>query len=232
LSAFFTFSAFAGDPTIDPPERIEVHGSRMASGSWSIVCRGIECKTGADSVADMVRSMLDKAAMTYQEQEKVQKSVCAVMLNKKHAECWKFQTSGDLFGQNPALWAFPAMTNGCGAGSLGEAIAAKVATGTHGFTGNLDQPLPGVSFLNACNNHDICYGSQVGKSSCDDAFYRNMTAVCGSDSQCGDFAYAYRGAVGVGGEKAYKEAGLVKQCKNFSDDYKRNCSNTNGGNGT
>jgi len=203
---------------------------------WVSTCRGSECRGAVADVMDQIIAMLDKQYATYEDVDKIKTNMCSKMTSKIPSSCSAFspppRATGNKLNSSPLAWSFPPLTNGCGAGSLGEVIATKVASGTHGFTGNLDQPLPGISFISACNSHDICYGKQDDKNRCDGDFLDDMQTICGSNSQCNDFAYAYRGAVGVGGSDAYQEAGKVKQCKNFKDDFARNCSNSNGPSGT
>ncbi|KXI29436.1 hypothetical protein [Paraglaciecola hydrolytica] len=186
---------------------------------------------------DQIIAMLDKQYATYEDVDKIKTNMCSKMTSNIPSSCTTFssQYTGPYLGNGPATWSFPALTNGCGAGGLLESTLTALATGINGFTGNLDQPLTGISFISACNNHDMCYATQGGQNSCDTAFLRNLEVICSSYSSqggCLDFAYTYRAAVGQAGASAYSNAGLAKQCKNVKEDYIKNCSSSNGPSGT
>jgi hypothetical protein len=86
------------------------------------------------------------------------------------------------------------------------------------FTGNLDEPFPGVSFLSACNAHDRCYGLQLPQFECDNLFFVNMQGACESNTAnatrtlCTSTAAIYFGTVAQHGEGAYESAGEDHAC--------------------
>ena len=220
------------DPTLETPvEIIRVTGIQYSphGSSWTVSCRASECSQSADSVGAEIDAMLKKAVVEFQEVEEVVIDMCNVMSSLTPSICYQYSSISSpavYIFKSPTYWSFPPITNGCGAGSLGEAILTKVTTGVNGFTGDLDQPLPNVSFTSACNSHDICYGSQNGESNCDDNFFNDLVAICAGDSNCQTFAHTYRAAVGHAGSGPYSDSGQVKQCKEFKADFKANCSGT------
>jgi len=109
--------------------------------------------------------------------------------------------------------------NGCGVGGWKDAAITLVADlGLRYFTGELDAPFPGVSFQNACNAHDECYGRQSGKLTCDGFFRLAMTEACDAGTLgdvreiCYGAVSAYHAAVVNHGESAYEAAGEAYAC--------------------
>ncbi len=94
--------------------------------------------------------------------------------------------------------------NGCGPEGWGEMVPDNP-------TGCED-----TSFLAACNEHDICYGTcGSSKDGCDSAFLgeveplSGMLGVCVQSScavRCSENVYLYYGAVHNYGESAYESA--------------------------
>jgi len=62
-------------------------------------------------------------------------------------------------------------------------------------------------FVPACNVHDICYGCQGGKNSCDSTFYNNMKQICKNQKNnsiaCRATAGIFYAAVKIGAKKNY-----------------------------
>ena len=119
-------------------------------------------------------------------------------------------------------------SNGCGDGSFKSAFAAAVGRLVlPDFGGELDNPLPGISFLGACAFHDRCYTTKISKASCDKSFFSQMELSCGSGSntygdQCQDIAAAYFGVVGVEGDDAYAQAQQERECAAWAEDMEAN----------
>ena len=120
------------------------------------------------------------------------------------------------------------MGNGCGDGSFKvaflEAIAGLVVPN---YTGNLDHPLPGVSFFGSCQAHDQCYGMAPTKGWCDGNFNDNMKSACSTGntthySQCLATANALTAAVVYGGTDAHTAAQQARQCAAWANDLKEN----------
>jgi Prokaryotic phospholipase A2 len=88
--------------------------------------------------------------------------------------------------------------------SVGSASAAPVATEapvvvTDGCTLVDDDPVAGISFTPACDQHDICYALKTtSRSSCDAAFLKNTLDICWQQARwtsryapCISWAYTY-----------------------------------------
>lgn len=119
------------------------------------------------------------------------------------------------------------MGNGCGDGSFASAIASElVSKSINGYNGNLDHPLPGVSFFGACQVHDYCYASGSSKHRCDQDFNAHMGNACQSSgsymSSCHLLAGAYGKAVETFGQSAYNTAQGERACAAWAYDMRAN----------
>ena len=238
----FTFSSYAlpievitivGQPVEDPIEYITIVGARYRLGSgsnWTVGCRSSDCKASATELTEQLAELFKKGAEEYVEIGEAKQKFCDSFKGKAPEDCGQFSflsNRGEYFRQLPFTWnQFPAATNGCGSGDLWgleDYLIGQVISKFAGYTDNIDEPLAGYSFLGACNNHDLCYGAQSGQQSCDNAFYKELKKVCGSNGRCQSAAHGYRTAVGLKGEGAYSYAGKAKACKAYKDDVTSNC---------
>lgn len=214
-------------------ERIEVHGVKLAGGanSWSILCRGMGCKSAAASLQLSIDSLL-KENEEYVEQEKAELLFCAKLKSNKPSHCnlmFGTPVPGPYLQDSSYFWNIPPTTNGCGTGSFAEWLLTKGLKGTNGFTGNLDEPLLGYSFKNACNNHDLCYSASSGQRLCDTSFHSEMNDVCNSNYDCETFAGTFAYSVRLLGKDAYDKAGKTQKCREFKADMEDNkCMNSSG----
>src|SRR5690606_11916944 len=99
------------------------------------------------------------------------------------------------------------------------------------FSGDRNAPFPGVSFLDACNAHDECYGRKFpGRTTCNGQFNTAMGNACGaslvagtdSHTICLAYAGAYLYAVEAGGESAYDDAQADRSCAVWHHEMKKN----------
>ena len=79
--------------------------------------------------------------------------------------------------------------NGCGA--------------ARGFSRYL---VPNLWFEEDCNMHDLCYGSGLPRTECDERFAESMSTTCQSNAICKLLARLYAEAVRRAGEDAYRES--------------------------
>ena len=120
------------------------------------------------------------------------------------------------------------VSNGCGDGSFKAGFAEVISGLTlSDHTGDLNNPLPGISFLGACRAHDACYSTMVPKANCDRNFYSHLTAACDAGSatysaQCNDIAGGYSGAVSLFGDGPYSEAQKARECAAWANDMRVN----------
>ena len=100
----------------------------------------------------------------------------------------------DPFTKN--VWLEPdrnVMQNGCGPAS--------------GWLKHIIPNAPmGFDFTQACNNHDVCYGSRINKGECDRLFRDEMYRQCGGSGACKEVANQYANAVEAFGAGPYQEA--------------------------
>jgi len=229
------YAFFPEEPSVkeEPPEVIEVKGARWGryTGSWSVTCRGHQCKSAADSIQDAIDEMLNKAAKEYVSKDEIKTRFCTELRGSAPQHCinmfgYKLSGQGGIYvnGHSSTFWGVPAATNGCGSGGMIEEAIAKYSVGSGGFTGDINEPIKGYSFTPACDAHDQCYNNSAGKDGCDSTFRDSMTNICGSNLKCQRFSDLYSGLVGVYGEPAYNEAGLIQACRDYKKDAKENCS--------
>lgn len=207
-----------------PP--VVVTGTRIGGGT--IICRGTACEGVLRALAgpdhyieselplqpDQVSIPLDPA------------QVCANLEQAQPPNC-SLNNPPSMPGYDPN-W----IANGCGDGTVasevGEFLAGLVLPD---HTGNLNNPLPGISFYGACAAHDKCYGSGGGlysKGMCDGIFNYNMDAACDAGSptyapQCADIREAYVDAVETSfGQSAYDAAQSNLACAAWASDMEEN----------
>lgn len=82
-------------------------------------------------------------------------------------------------------------------------------------------------FVNACDVHDVCYGTLgTNQAQCDNQFLNNLLAICSANATswtsrqyCNGFAYSYYYAVAWFGSSAFDNA----QNKAYECTYLRQC---------
>jgi len=199
---------------------IIVIGQRSDGGN--IVCRGKSC-------ADVLRSLQNPVVDQYQayaseEDHGVDSfKFCKALRAAKPANC-----NASSPPPSPALsgnW----QPTGCGTGRLSRTFLdfALERAASNSYSGEIDAPSPGVSFLAACNSHDLCYATAGGKDSCDLAFRDNMLSACraaGNSANCQGWASTYHGAVSTmnAAQSAYKSSSEQRACALWSHDVTEN----------
>lgn len=121
---------------------------------------------------------------------------------------------------------------GCGTGRMSRAFldAALRRAATHSYSGDIDRPHEGVSFLAACNEHDRCYAVAGGKDNCDIAFRDTMQTACNAaanNAACQGWASLYHGTVSTtdASRSAYNASAGERACASWARDMKDNgCS--------
>lgn len=223
------FMASAGTATaqfcpngVCPP--VTVTAPRVGGGT--VVCYGSDC-------ADMLRGM--------QEFSHFQAEVLAIPVDSPGAVD-KSEFCNELKNKNPNGNSCPAggptvprvpgygisrdqyantMANGCGDGSAAFVAANLMARVTvTGYTGDPNQPYPGLHLQDICNAHDACYAAQAGRGACDGAFDSaletrvNDLYTRGQDPHRNalNVARAYAAAVGLKGTSAYEKASADYRC--------------------
>lgn len=211
-----------GDP-------MEVEGERIPGSN--VLCRGSGCASVLDSLyRDYLYDLallLDRPALleggTLPEFTVDAGEFCGRLEEERPSGCSK-SSPPSVPGLDPA-WR----PNGCGVGGWRDgALSLMARLGIRHFTGDLDNPFPGVSFLGACNAHDACYGYQVAKLACDADFRLAMTSACNANTAnatrelCYGAVSAYHLAVTSHGGAAYRKAGEELACARWHLDMRAN----------
>lgn len=152
--------------------------------------------------------------------------VCANLKQARPQDCSP-SNPPSVPGYNPD-W----LANGCGDGTFasdfGEFMSG-VFLPDH--TGDLNNPLPNISFYGACAGHDRCYGTGgpfYSKGMCDHAFSYAMKLACDAGSstyasQCETIRNSYVDAVQTTfGESAYDSAQQQVACASWVSDMEEN----------
>jgi hypothetical protein len=109
-------------------------------------------------------------------------------------------------------------------------ISALSQSNSSTYSGDLNAPFAGVSFLAACNSHDACWGSAMHRGTCDIQFRGAMESACSGQSNpdsynvCMGYAGMYHGAVSTtnGSNEAYAKAVSENSCAAWVHDMKAN----------
>lgn len=126
--------------------------------------------------------------------------------------------------------------NGCGTGGVadmaGDLLLQIIAT--QSYSGNLDEPYSGVSFLGACNSHDQCWASGNPRYVCDMEFRHAMNDACSALASpaavntCTGFAGQYHSAVSITNKShsTYASSEAARRCALWAHDMRMNsCAN-------
>lgn len=130
-------------------------------------------------------------------EEDIDAQRCELLREQKPQNCG-ILLGGNLFFNKPSVPDFDPnwSGNGCGTGGATNIFLSFISGQLFDDFFELNEPYEGVSFLDACNNHDRCFAS-VGSSfnQCNADFFSEMASACGQIDRCNDFASAYRTAV-------------------------------------
>ena len=117
--------------------------------------------------------------------------------------------------------------NGCGTGGWFEHAILNVTT-SNSYSGDINAPYEGVSFLSACNAHDTCWAVGGARGACDNAFQQSTQNACAPvadpNGTCSGFASLYHGAVSTtnSSDNAYANAVANRQCALWARDMREN----------
>lgn len=222
--------AFA-DPILPPWEGdpMELDGEMI--GDESILCTGDGCSALLDSLSrshEMDLYLLLTRPSPIDETSTYTLAVSTEQLCERIEES---RPEGCSASDSPSVPGFDAnwQPNGCGVGGWRDFLLARLAgISMPTFTGDLDEPFPGVSFEPACNAHDRCYGVQLPQFQCDDLFHVGMQRACESNTAnatrtlCMSTAAIYFGTVAQHGESAYDAAGQEHACATWHREMEAN----------
>ena len=212
---------YAGTTTLG---KLTVTGTTL--DGWKVVCSGSACGNLISN--NTVRFNTNQPEMGEggggRELGLMKDQFCAELAKSKPSGCNLSSppASPDITIPGVAVW----QPTGCGLGGWKDALLSRVAQFAAGnnYSGDLDAPREGVSFLSACNEHDRCYAVAGGKSECDQSFKANMLALCGADDLCGGWADLYSGIVKTteSAQGAYNASATDRTCALFAKDMRRN----------
>lgn len=224
LSSSFECAGQTPPPNIDT---VQVLGQRVGGGAY--YCMGVQCSQSYNQAALQTYMQYQAMYASIPDEElPVEPSLfCSILKNKKPSGC-------DAI--NPPI--VPGINlnwqpNGCGTGPIEDWVYAQgLGALNSSFSGNLDAPYAGVSFLSACNSHDRCYGLGSVRESCDIDFRDAMQSSCdafsdpGAYQTCSSFVSTYHAAVSSNfGTSAYNNAQADLRCAVWVKDMKENqCS--------
>jgi hypothetical protein len=120
--------------------------------------------------------------------------------------------------------------NGCGAGPIDQYLIDRALSIIPSeYSGNIHAPYPGVSFLNACNQHDRCWGIGGNRLTCDENFLTDMRNACSASAGagigvCNGVASGYHSVVSSTsiGHGNYNSAVRQRACATWAHDMKSN----------
>lgn len=129
--------------------------------------------------------------------------ICAAIKSKQPPGC---TTKPSIAGLNGSA-------NGCGSGTWSRLLGGVYLSLNYplSYTGSIDAPAAGASFLSSCNSHDYCYARQAMKATCDTQFSNDLKNACSTatnPTSCNAFADEYYTAVNTpDADNAYAAAG-------------------------
>lgn len=217
----FALAAAAQAQTVLPPVTV----TAPTTSGGQVICRGNGCATMLQMMQSQAYYELHDQMPPLGEEGSTpidRNAFCNNLRQQKPDDCGSSPPPAPTV--NISLEAYAASYgNGCGDGSWSGDIADFIAGAfVDHYSGNPDQPMPGINFNGACNTHDACYAGQGDRGGCDGAFYTQLAGVCGQQSGqvrdiCNGFAHAYSAAVSLGGQSAYDAAGAAYQCALWHD---------------
>jgi len=178
-----------------------------------------------ESIALLELFLKDVTQMPQGDLELDKAKFCQNLKSKKPSSC-SASNPPSVPGFDPS-WE----PNGCGTGGLANWIADKILSSayTDSYSGEINAPFAGVSFLAACNAHDRCWGLAADKDQCDLAFRQTMDAACSGLSttsginNCLGFSGIYHGAVTSDlGNSNYEDSVSDFNCAAWAADMEEN----------
>ena len=211
-----------------PPVKVT---AKREGGGADFSCRGIACSTSVneESLAAQL-SFLEEFERYPDELPALDPvKVCKALRQKRPPGC--------NYSESPSVPGFDSSwtANGCGTGVRANWFlnAALSQSNSATYSGDLNAPFAGVSFLAACNSHDLCWGKGSDRAECDQAFRGQMEASCmavpsgSSRNICIGYASLYHAAVSTtdASHEAYGRSASDFSCAVWTYDMKTNGCN-------
>lgn len=192
----------------------------------NVICYGYDCANILESLSPKPDPFNMSFDMLLEDPPVDRKQFCSRLKNNKPSDC--NTASPPSTPATDANW----QPNGCGNNGFVQTLMSLGISQLvpSNFAGDYNSPYSGVSFQNACNAHDRCYGVAFDKAFCDARFGDEMRTACGvvSDSagynMCTGLAGIYEGAVASTnfGISAYKTSAKEYTCAIWVKDMKAN----------
>jgi hypothetical protein len=228
LAVMFMFCAVIAATTAHGQASLERHIVTGVRVNGNVVCYRQAC-AGALAMAQQVLDAQHRQA--YQSQgleppdppEMTKEQVCNAIRSAKPKDCGA--TRPRINGMDGSVG------NGCGSGAVSRGLGSVALRIRYpiAFTGNIDSPIAGASFLDACNGHDACYALQGGRNACDMSFGNRLSAACdGANDRdtCQRMAADYTNAVTTHGAAAYTDSAIQLACYAYHKEMDENgCAN-------
>ena len=167
----------------------------------NVACYRQECAGAIESLSNAIEFGRQQMAIIQgveapDPRELTSEEKCTAIKNSKPASCGSAPPAINGIGGS--------VGNGCGSGWSSRTAGSAALYITHpiAYTGNIDAPIAGASFLNACNTHDACYAQQLGRGACDTTLRNDITAACGTATD-GQTCLQMRGEYAVGVASSY-----------------------------
>lgn len=202
-------------------------------GGGTVLCYGMDC-AGILSQLSWTPPPLNLNEATLVDDQAVDPEAFCEGLKGQRPEDCSADGSGvpPAPGVNTSMPAFLALhANGCGDGSWQfEAANLAARFNVDGYTGNPDEPLPGLQIRDICNVHDACYAGGGDKPTCDanfgSALEERLRTQYVPDSAAYQYArnvmQAYSAAVGLFGTRAYENALNAYKCAVWNANMENN----------
>lgn len=151
---------------------------------------------------------------------------CELLRAERPYGCGTIGLAGLVLNNIPSVPGFDPnwSGNGCGTGGAPNYILDFVLNLNYHDFHELNEPYQGVSFLDACNAHDLCFGTGGSNfADCNRDFYIDLNNACNGILRCEVFASAYHAAVGTNsGQNAFDNAQGDWDCAEWADLYELN----------
>lgn len=210
-------------------DRIVVVGQRVDGGA--LTCMSGPCFDTAQAQAAQALLEYQRMYQTFPQDELPLDAgkFCRALGAKQPANCSVGSPPPSPGIHVPGQPAY--QPNACGTGWLNR-LAANAALRAYSeqFSGDVDAPYPGVSFLGACNAHDTCWASGGSRGTCDSAFSTQTLGACSrlpgaaERNACNGFSNLYHSMVTNSrvSDANYEAALGKRRCSTWARDMREN----------
>lgn len=216
---------YAGATEDEPVDQPPVVVHRYTVDEIFVYCAGVDCLDAFTEIGGNPWPMLD-ISISSEGGSATTEEFCSALRSKRPAGC-DLTNPPSTPGTDPN-W----QPNGCGTDMITNSMLSFGLSQFYSdnYSGDIDAPFAGVSFLAACNAHDVCWAEAKPRYTCDDTFRGSMDAACGThaspdgQSVCRGFSSAYHSAVSATdlSNKNYSKAVSNHKCALWAFDMALN----------